>query len=131
MIVTLVWADGEHPFRLKLGQIVELQEKCDAGPHMIYMRVENGMWRVNDLRETIRLGLIGGGMKPDQATKLVRTYVDERPLLESRETALAILGAALVGPEGLSAKKDQAAGENPEPVETAASPSPPSTATDA
>ncbi len=57
---------------LGLGELLELQEKCDAGPAQIVARLEGGTWRVQDLRETLRLGLIGGGMTPTDAMVKVR-----------------------------------------------------------
>lgn len=99
--VSFEWADGEHTFALKIGQLIELQEKCDAGPPLILARLSGSAWRVSDVRETIRLGLIGGGMSPTDALKLTVRYVDERPLAESAMPANVILAAALYGaPEG-------------------------------
>lgn len=95
--ITLNWADGSHLFRLPIKQLIELQEKCDAGPPLIQARLQSGAWKVEDVRETVRLGLIGGGMSPTDAFKMVLRYVDERPLLESVLVAEAVLSAALVG----------------------------------
>lgn len=95
--ITLDWADGTHDFRLGWKQLVELQEKCDAGPNLILQRLFDGAWRVQDISETIRVGLIGGGMKPADALKLVRTYVEDRPPMESVLVAQAVLGAGLMG----------------------------------
>lgn len=95
--IDLDWADGTYKFRLGIAQIRELQEKCDAGPVFILERLVKGTWRVDDLLQTIRIGLIGGGTKPEVALRLVRTYVEGRPLLENVQYAQAILGAALVG----------------------------------
>lgn len=95
--VTLKWADGEHDFRLPIGQLRELQRTCDAGPLQILDRIGNRAWRLDDIRETIRLGLIGGGMDPMGALDRVLNYVDARPLMESVSTAQAVLIAALVG----------------------------------
>jgi hypothetical protein len=97
--ITMTWADGEHVFRLAWGQIVELQEKTGCGPQHLFSRIANGSWMAGDLSETIRLGLIGGGMEPLKALQLTRSYVQERPLLENQAPALAILGAALSGVE--------------------------------
>jgi hypothetical protein len=91
------WADGRHSFRLPIGQLLELQEKTGHGPQSILTRLINGTWFVNDVTETIRLGLIGGGMKPDQAYGLIKRYVHDRPLQESIQPAIAILGSALIG----------------------------------
>lgn len=95
--ITLDWADGTHDFRLAWRQLVELQEKCDAGPNVVLQRLYDGTWKVQDILETIRVGLIGGGMKPADALRLVRIYVEERPPLENVLVAQAILGAGLMG----------------------------------
>ena len=95
--VVLPFADGVYAFRLGFGQVVELQTLTDAGPLEIYRRLLSGEWRFGDVRETIRLALIGGAegfigadigedgqpeggipVRVDAlvANKLVRTYVD-------------------------------------------------------
>lgn len=115
------WADGTHRFRLAIGQLRELQEKTDAGPAWLYARIEAGMWLMGwrdvpgkpnsdgDLAETIRLGLIGGGMKPEPARRLVQRYVLDRPLHESIVPAQKILAAAIAGPEDEPLKKEPGA----------------------
>ncbi len=126
---TFSWADGEYTFRLKLGQVRELQEKCDAGPRELAIRLASGKERVDDVRETIRLGLIGGGLTPEQALKLVKRYVDERPFVESIMPAQAILSAWLVGAPDEEPGKAEAVetrGESPSYPE-GNSASPPST----
>ena len=95
------WADGTHRFRLAIGQARELEEKTGQGCHRLLERMASGDWRVADIRETIRLGLIGGGMEPLAALSLVRAYVDERPLsLTNLPAAKAILMAGLTATPG-------------------------------
>lgn len=118
--ITFDWGDGEHGFRLGLGQIRELQEKTGIGPAALLKRIALGDWKVDDLRETVRLGLVGAGTKAEEALKLVRRYVDERPLEESVEPAIKILNAVLFGLDDFAAGKAMAA-------ETTGSTSPPST----
>lgn len=108
-LVTLDWADGEYPFALKIEQLTELQEKCDAGPWYIQWALEAalmartlGMAPPKDASpayvvETIRLGLIGGGMDPLVALKKVRSYVGPGQLNDNISTAFAIIGVALQG----------------------------------
>lgn len=120
------WADGTYKFRLGLGEIRELQEKTKVGPRRLWMRIRSGEWFVDDLREAIRLGLIGGGMEPVNATKLVRRYVDARPLAESVEPSMKILTAMLVGVPDDPVGKTQAA-EDANKTNTNVSPSPQST----
>lgn len=120
------WADDSYRFCLRIGELRELQEKRDAGPLELFNRIVSHTWRVDDLREIIRLGLIGGGMQPVEALRLVRAYVDPpRPLMESVDPALAILTAALRGVDDEQPGKTEAAETAPDP--TPGSPSPPST----
>lgn len=95
--ITLDWADGMYTFRLAWGQLIELQEKCDAGPFVILQRLGTGAWRMQDISHTIRLGLIGGGAEPAKALTLVRDYVESRPPLENLMIARGVLGLALQG----------------------------------
>lgn len=95
--VELAWNGGTHDFRLAIGEWRRLQEACDCGPADLLERLTNGRWRINDLREPIRLGLIGGGMKPIDANALVEQWVDARPFLENLPVARAIVLASLVG----------------------------------
>lgn len=105
--VDLDWADGTYKFRMAWGQLAELQEKTDAGPFVILQRLSNGSWKVEDITNVIRLGLIGGGMKPVDALKLVRTYVEDRPPMENVLTAQAILAAGVMGaPDEDTVKKN-------------------------
>ncbi len=127
--ITLEWADGEeHVFRLPLGQLRELQEKTDCGPLFLFNRIIAGQWRIDGLRETIRLGLIGGGMEPAKAHTLVKRYVDDRPFTESIKPAQAILGAALIGaPDGEKPGKQKASKKAAKTLQTEGSDLPPST----
>ncbi len=120
--ITLTWADGEHVFRLAIGQLRQLQDKCDAGPQEIYARLMDGTWRVDDIRETLRLGLIGGGADPMKALSLITHYVDERPWIEGRKIAQSVILAALVG-----VSDDPVGKETGGETATGVSSSPPST----
>lgn len=95
--ITLTFGDGDHDFALRWGELAELQERTDAGPYVVLQRLGSGAWRIEDLSNTVRLGLIGGGMKPEDALKKVRFYVEHRPLMETVPLAYAVLQAALVG----------------------------------
>ncbi len=95
--VTFDWADGTYSFRLAWGQLAELQEKCDAGPYVILQRLYSGAWRIEDITNIIRLGLIGGGLEPAPALKLARRYVEGRPPMENLIPAQVILSAGLTG----------------------------------
>jgi hypothetical protein len=99
--VELEWGDGPHSFCLaKMGQVLELEERCNAGIMEVLKRLQGQRWRYMDVREPIRLGLIGGGKSPPAALALVRRYVEERPLEESALVAMVIVSAAVVGVPG-------------------------------
>lgn len=66
------------------------------------LRSIGGDWRFDDIRETIRLGLIGGGMTPTDAFVAISRYVDQTekyPPVDNIGTAAAILFHALAGPQ--------------------------------
>lgn len=94
---TLDWADGTYSFRLSLAGAIELEEKCDAPIAVIHGRLVSGAYKITDVRETIRIGLIGGGADPVKALNLVRKYVDDRPLAESWIIARVIMGGLFHG----------------------------------
>lgn len=123
--ISFDWADDTHNFRLPLGQLRELQEKTGVGPLTLLRRLDNGSWMVDDAREVLRCGLIGGGMEPDRALSMVRRYVDERPAVESVRPAYLVLAAALFG-----ADDEETPGKTKAAEATTGSASPPSTDTE-
>jgi hypothetical protein len=98
---SITWSHGTDDFCLsKIGQRLDLEEKCGAGIGHIYSRLVTGTWFTNDYRETIRLGLIGGGMKPQLAKDVVERHVDQKPQAEFVLLAQQILQAVMVPPPG-------------------------------
>lgn len=97
--IELAFGDGEYTFRLRLRELFELEEKCNAGIAELVDRIYSSQWRARDVFETIRLGLIGGGMSAVDALKKVNMYCDDRPWVENMVVARAVLGHAFVGPE--------------------------------
>jgi hypothetical protein len=140
--VDLDFADGRYSFWLALPHVIELERKCGgksifamydamgaglgmAGDAPIYMG--GGAAMVTDIRETIRLGLIGGAdgtvdgasvdVGPRRAAELVETYVfPARPLTEALHVAWSILHAAIVGID-LKKKPDEELAESRSPSE--------------
>ncbi|WP_089177253.1 gene transfer agent family protein [Bosea sp. AS-1] len=101
------FGDGTYTFRLALGELEELQEKTDCGPFVVMQRLASNEWRTTDVRETLRLGLVGGGMPAADALKLVRRYVDDRPdWLKNALIARVVVQSALIGaPEEVPGKE--------------------------
>lgn len=95
--ISLDFAGEERTFRLSIGPLRALQEKTDCGPMELLSRFSAGTWRVDDLRETILQGLQGGGMTGAEATKLIRSNFDDRPLQQFVNLAQAVVMACLIG----------------------------------
>ena len=88
------------------------------------MRIVAGTWRVDDIIDTIRLGLVGSGaLKPDDARDLVASMVERHPLFEFVPLAQTILITALTGP--LDDKPDGDDDDDDEEAEDPAGKSPP------
>ena len=79
--VTLEWGDDQYLFALKASQIEELEKLCDEGIGRIAARVFSRVdFSYKHVRETIRLGLIGGGMPAVAASRLTKPYDDGVPM---------------------------------------------------
>lgn len=91
------FGDNDYVFRIAWGEILKLQEARDTGPYIILDRLLSGRWFVEDIAEVIRVGLIGGGLDPIKARKMVKEFVEARPPVENLELAQRVLGAGMVG----------------------------------
>jgi Phage tail tube protein, GTA-gp10 len=116
----LVWAGDERRFRLGLDELFALQDRCDAGPAEIAARLRSGAWRIQDIQEVFRLGLIGAGEDAKKAKALVAEHIVPGRLQSNVLIAFAIVLSALQGDENDPVGKDQA--EAPAPAATASSP---------
>ena len=134
---TLFWGDGENKFRIGIGEFRELQERVCArraamglpaiGPSTLGQEIRtNNAWP-DDVRDVLRIGLIGGGMTPADAHRKLGQYFDRRPPAESYLAAFGVLMGAFVGVPGdeITSKKKRKA----RPAPTAPSPSADSTQT--
>ena len=116
--IDLPFGEEERTFRLAIGQWRKVQEACDAGPPELLRRLAPmfearsaglplkrimsmgllGDWRVDDVRAPILFGLVGGGMKLEQASALVRELIDTAPAsVEYAALAYQIVLASWVG----------------------------------
>lgn len=124
------FGDGTHTFRLGLDEIEELERKRDLGIFQIVARLspQTRAARLGDISEVLRLGLIGGGMKPVDALALVRNYVDRRPLDENRDIAYAVGLAGLMRLHSSEVETPPGEEVAPETSESTSAPSGPSPA---
>lgn len=96
--VTAPFGDKAYDFRLGIAELVEHDRLCDAGPEFVLEAIWAGSWRIPYIRETIRLGLIGGGMDPMQALVMTDAYAGPGALFGLKALASNILSAAIMGP---------------------------------
>lgn len=119
LAVNLPFGGEDRPFRLTLANWRAIEAKCNAGPEEIATRLAPtvtaqasdlgllsaaslglvGRWRMDDVREVILQGLIGGGMAITPATQLVQRYFD---LGHAREFVTTAYGVVMASLEGLA-----------------------------
>lgn len=95
--VDLVFGGDTRHFRLAIENLIALQERCNAGPMAIVVGLQLGSWRLEHVTETIRIGLIGGGMDDKAARRLTDDNVRPGNIVPHVLTALAVLLSALQG----------------------------------
>lgn len=100
--IELEFGDDSYTFRLGLAEIEEVEQRRDASIFTIADRLSPMVRapRLLDIIEVLRCGLIGGGLKPIDALKLTRKYVDAHQLDDSRDVAYAVVTAALARVHG-------------------------------
>lgn len=102
--IALVWGGDERRFRLGLAELIALQEKRSSGPLEIAARLQLGTWRVEDIVETLRIALIGGGDGKSEnaktARELIAAHVRPGKFTENALTAFVVLTNALQGDAG-------------------------------
>ena len=107
--VTFTWGGAKRTFALPNAQMRDLQKITGVGPAKLLQRLFEGEWFLDDLRETVRQGLIGGGEIASAADKLIADYFDPEPKHLQTKLAQAILGAWLLGVK--DAQREKRAGE--------------------
>ena len=97
LVQVLFFGDGEYNFKLTIQGLSALQSKVQSGVGQIYARVLAGAYYDHDLIETVRHGLIGGGLSPKEASDLIRDYGEQMPLDDWHRLASEILSTAMHG----------------------------------
>lgn len=125
--ITLPLGGEDRLFRFGLGEHVRLQDKLDMGVSWIVQNLHPyasatraglslgdvlaakllGDIRKEQTGELLLQGLIGGGMSPNDAAKVIQAWVYDRPVLEPVLTAYGVGVAVLIG-----AGDEDAAGED-------------------
>lgn len=87
------FGDAEHAFCLTDPMLDELERLTGLGVGAMYFQLVNMAYPATILHEIIRLGLIGAGTAPQEATRLCDTYAANRPLAETFPLAFEIMEA--------------------------------------
>lgn len=105
----------ERQFLLDIERLRALQAKTDCGPVELIRRMEVGAWRIDDLRETIFQGLVGGGSTQLEATVLLRDNFDgqRRGYAQFVPLAHEIAVHAVFGPEEQEVGEPKAEAKTP------------------
>lgn len=90
------FGDRERDFSLSPHLIPELERLTGKGIGAIVAGVRHGTFA--EWTNTVRLGLIGGGAHPEEASSLINAYVTAHPLGEVHLLALDILNDLWTGP---------------------------------
>jgi hypothetical protein len=72
---------AQHPFPGQFG----------STPAACLKRFDEGVYSPDDIERVIRIGLIGGGMSPDEADALVFEHVRGKPLSDNAAFAFQVL----------------------------------------
>lgn len=134
----LAFGDGAYNFKLTVYGLKEIQEKCGAGIGAVWSRLAasrlnfigedvgvptEAKFKIEDILEPIRQGLIGGGsgevdgvtvkVTPVMANRLIEQYVVNRPLQEGWALAYAIMGGLIEGYDIGDPNKKKVAADEP------------------
>jgi len=117
------WPDDERTFCLRIGELRELESARDASAGELLQRIARMHGRIDDLREVIRLGLIGGGLSAVKALGIVQRCVTPGRLAECSIIAAYVLSAAMYGEEKENTPGETQAEEPTSRIESISRPS--------
>jgi len=96
--ITIPFGDGEQTFRLDYHLAKDWEKRNDRSLMATFdAMLKSRNATLDDTRSLIHMGLVGAGMDPKEATAVVTTWVENRPIGETLPTALAVLEAFLFG----------------------------------
>jgi Phage tail tube protein, GTA-gp10 len=85
------------PVKLTFALITDLEKKTGQGIGILANRLFHAQFSLADVVETIRLGLLGGGMKSERVEQIIAAYVNNQPLVRLYPHAVEILSRAWFG----------------------------------
>jgi hypothetical protein len=103
--IILYWAGQERPFALPMARLLDLEQATETAFATVYLRLATCGFFVKDVSETIRLGLIGGGAKPEEAHSLVRKHLEWGDLIDHAQIAQQVVAHVMTGIESVAGQK--------------------------
>lgn len=107
--------EGYFDLRLRIAELITLQEKTGVGPYSLANRILHGEWHVTDIIETIRLALIGGGLDNRAAFDLVTRHITEGNIFPFASTAGEVVLAAIMGVDDEQLENDEDGEDDQDP----------------
>lgn len=105
--------EGYFDLCLRIGELITLQEKTGVGPYVLANRLMLGEWRVEDVIETVRLALIGGGMDNRTAFDLVSRTIIEGNIFDYAAIAGSAVMTSIMGVDDEQPESDDEGDEDP------------------
>jgi len=123
--VRIIWPGGEHEFCFAIGELRALEQRLDAGVAVVLLRLMKGEFKIDDVVETLRIGLQGGGLTERQAMRVIEKAFPSANIFELSLTAARVLAMFISWPTGKDDDKPEedkpgepmaAQAENPSPT---------------
>lgn len=99
--ILLPFGEEERLFRLGMDQLFALEQKRDCAFAVLHDRLMRGGWSIADVSETLRLGLVGGGMDVREAKTLVEHFCRPGRMEECATLAFYVLAVVMNAPKTL------------------------------
>ena len=116
--VTAYWAGEDRLFALSFGDILDIEEACGKlGFGEIYLRLGRHQYKAEFILNILRIGLIGGGMKSDEARRLVESRLIGVGFARAVEVCIDLLATAM---EGVEQDDTKPAGDPAQPLDVGA-----------
>lgn len=93
------YAGAERKFRLRVADILDLEEATKRPISELYGAIIGQKFRIEDIRQTVVRGLVGGGSPVDEAKRLVSERIDALPLIEHVIIAQSLMVITMTGIE--------------------------------
>ncbi|WP_171054198.1 gene transfer agent family protein [Arenibacterium halophilum] len=109
------WGGAQRRLALTFGNLLDIEEACGkVGIGEIYVRLGAHRYYARDVYHVIRQGLIGGGLKPTEADRLLQDRFSAMPMVRNVEIALELLIAVMAG---IDADEDATPGDPSKPFD--------------